>query len=263
MKKGFTLVELLTVLVITSTLMAISLSAFRAVRERAKSVRCRANIRQLGVAFASYGTDNGSFPCGFKDSIDPLPGGHVGDLAYDRQGWWWFNYLGSYYVKSAQGPTIVTCPAKRLDNFRLMGNILCGNYGVNQSICKSAFGSPSRREFVGPPLKQHEIRHPGQTLLLLDAGYALVNWWHASDHPPQPLNPLFVEDTAYVPGLSINTTRELLSGQEGDAVSGRHPGRTVNMGFADGHVEVRKSETVQVEKAGDDFRNRKPLWLPR
>jgi len=262
-KKGFTLVELLTVAAIISVLMAISSSAFRAARERAKSVLCRANIRQLGLAFAGYCTDNSSFPYGLRDSSVPPPGGYAGDLAYNPPGWWWFNYIGEYYIKAVEGSTILDCPSKRLDDFKLMSNVLCGNYGVNQSICKSAFGSPSRKEFVGSPLKQHEIRHPGRTLLLVDAGYALVNWWHASDSPPQQLNSLFIEDTAYIPGLTINTTREFLSGQKNDAITGRHPGKTVNIGFVDGHVEVKKSESVLVEKVEDYYRNCKPLWQPR
>lgn len=262
-RQGFTLIELITVTAIIGLLMAMSVSVSRSARLRAKSVQCRANIRQLVIAFISYGTDNSSFPFGFRDTLVSPSGGHAGDLAYDRMGLWWFDYLGNYHSKSVEGPTNIDCPSKRLDDFKLMSNVLCGNYGVNQSICKSAYGSPQKKEFIGRPLKQHEIKHPGQTLLLVDAGYALINWWHASDCPPQQLLPLFVENTSYVPGLAVNETREFMPGQKNDAVMGRHPGKTVNVGFADGHAEMKRSGSLRVDKVETGYTNRRPLWQPR
>ena len=55
--KGFTLVELLVVVAIIAILMAILLPALRSARERARSVRCMSNQRNLGQALAQYSVE--------------------------------------------------------------------------------------------------------------------------------------------------------------------------------------------------------------
>jgi len=71
------------------------------------------------------------------------------------------------------------------------------------------------------------------------------------------------EDTAYIPGLWINKQRYLWSGQEQDAVNGRHPNKSVNIGFADGHINRTEADDLFVEKIGDSHKNLSPLWLPK
>ena len=41
------------------------------------------------------------------------------------------------------------------------------------------------------------------------------------------------------------------------------PNKTVNVGFADGHVTRKKADDLFVEKAADAYMNRSPLWLPK
>jgi len=73
--------------------------------------------------------------------------------------------------------------------------------------------------------------------------------------------------TAYMPGLAVNKDKELLPGQIDDAIGGRHPNKTVNVAFSDGHVDRTKAETLAVEQTCDadeqTYRNRTPLWIPR
>jgi prepilin-type processing-associated H-X9-DG protein len=99
----------------------------------------------------------------------------------------------------------------------------------------------------------------------VDSGYAIINWWHTADILP-PLVTLGsspIENTAYIPGLSMNRQRQLLSEQVIDAVYGRHPQLTVNVGFADGHIARTKAENLFVKNIGDDnYENRSPLWVP-
>jgi prepilin-type processing-associated H-X9-DG protein len=140
--------------------------------------------------------------------------------------------------------------------------VLYGNYGINMSICRSSddIFSPGE-EFAGTPLSVSDIRRPGQTLLVTDSGYAKISWWHVTDAPPAPLSNM-AEDTAYIPGLEMNADRELWPGQEQDAILGRHPNKTVNVGFADGHVDRVGASQLFVEKTGEGYRNRSPLWRP-
>jgi prepilin-type processing-associated H-X9-DG protein len=182
---------------------------------------------------------------------------------YDRPGWWWFNRIIDYSGKNSDKDSIIWCPSREITNAELKKNVLCGNYGVNLSICKSSRGrsGKSEAEFIGEPLSGSEIPHPVQTLLIIDSGYSMISWRHVADIPPEPFGNS-IEDAAYVPGLKINKEKKLWPGMEWDAITGRHPNRKVNAGFADGHVGRTKADDFFVEKTGTGYKNRYPLWRP-
>jgi len=260
---GFTLIELLVVIAVISLLTAILVPCLQNSRQQAKALRCQSNIRQLFLGLATYETENGTFPPGFDDSrFEPPPGGFPGHLEYDRAGWWWFNFITDYSKMDSGGSCPIWCPSRQLRNTRLEDDVLCGNYGVNQSICRNSHGIGTHAEFAGRPLSTADISRPGQTLLVVDSGYSTISWWHATDGPPEPLGKM-IEDAAYIPGLWINKQKYIWPSQEYDALDGRHPNKTVNVGFADGHVNRRKADDLFVEKVGDAYENIRPLWQPK
>jgi len=57
-QKGFTLIELLVVIAIIAILLAIIMPAMRKVKEAAKEVSCRSNMRSVGLAVLMYLVDN-------------------------------------------------------------------------------------------------------------------------------------------------------------------------------------------------------------
>jgi len=64
-RPGFTLIELLVVVAIIAVLAALLMPALASARNRAKTVKCANNERQLGVGFIAYANDNqGFFPYG-------------------------------------------------------------------------------------------------------------------------------------------------------------------------------------------------------
>jgi prepilin-type processing-associated H-X9-DG protein len=263
----FTLIELLVVIAIIILFIAISLPSLQNSKRQAELVLCSSNIRQLALGLTTYEADNSTFPQGFDNTntlLKPPPGGFPGSFQYDRMGWWWFNYIIDYSKSDFNNKSIIWCPSRKIQVPDLKYNALCANYGINQFICKSSSGKRSQVEsgLVGKPLSSSDIPYPSRTLLIVDSGYSLINWWHVTDTPPVPLGST-IEDSAYVPGLDINKDKTLWPGLERDAIYGRHPNKTVNLGFVDGHIEGMNANDLFVEKTADDYKNKTPLWSPR
>ena len=260
-RPAFSLVELLVVIAVIVILMAILIPVLQSSKKQSMEIKCRLNINQLSIGLLTYEEDNLSFPYGFHNTFTAPPGGFPGNAHVDRMGWWWFNYISDYTGRSRDNKTILWCPSRRIKKPEF-NHVLHGNYGVNQSICKSSHDFRSIKEFVGTPLKSDDIPHPVRTLLLVDSSYSIINWWHVTDVPPVPLGDNIV-DTAYVPGLMINKDKNIRPGFEADAFDGRHHNRNVNVGFADGHSERVKADDLFVEKSAGTYKNRSPLWSPR
>lgn len=67
--RGFTLVELLVVIAIIALLLSILMPSLRKARKQARVVVCQANLRQWGLIWGSYTTDNdGKFHTGWNFS---------------------------------------------------------------------------------------------------------------------------------------------------------------------------------------------------
>jgi prepilin-type N-terminal cleavage/methylation domain-containing protein len=86
-KKGFTLIELLVVIAIIAILMAILMPSLNRVREQARDISCRSNLKQVGLVMYMYFQENEfKFPQVFRT---------------DHWGWCngnhWRHSDGSYY----------------------------------------------------------------------------------------------------------------------------------------------------------------------
>lgn len=266
--RGLTLVELLVVIAVIAMLAALLLPVFQSAREQARATVCQAHIRELAIEFHQYEAEHETLPYGIWAMRPPPPGGYICDSRYDMPGWYWPNFIGAVRHQSQRDRKILECPSRHLRDSELSGDVLWGNYGVNRSLCRSAADiAPYRQAFPGPPLSTSEIRHPGSTLLLVDSGYALICWWDVTADPPKRYSGSLPVGTAYVPGLAINADRELLPAQIDDAIGGRHANKTVNVGFADGHVDRMEASALEVKTTGESdekmYHNRTPLWEPR
>jgi len=109
-QKGFTLIELLVVIAIIAILLAIIMPAMRKVKEAAKEISCRSNMRSVGLAVLMYLVDNE------RKLADPRNANRF--LWYDSRG----NlrktndndaYWGIVYIDYLKDTKIFGCPSLR------------------------------------------------------------------------------------------------------------------------------------------------------
>jgi prepilin-type N-terminal cleavage/methylation domain-containing protein len=95
---GFTLIELVCVVVIAGVIASISVGAFDSLKNRARRLGCASNLKSLYAATASHVSDKGSWPQISARLINQAPG------EYTTR---WLETLSPYGITLKQ----LTCPA--------------------------------------------------------------------------------------------------------------------------------------------------------
>ncbi|MCI0498054.1 MAG: prepilin-type N-terminal cleavage/methylation domain-containing protein, partial [Planctomycetales bacterium] len=150
-KKAFTLIELLVVIAIIALLLSILLPSLSKIKERAKQLVCKTNLRGVGIAIRLYLDDYGgrSYPDhGNRYAwFNPATGRELPPDSPDA-------YWGLAYKDYAENPAVFGCPTFKVEHFYGTGpGTLMGGFGIN-------------RHFEG--MKTGEIRTPAQFIITQD-----------------------------------------------------------------------------------------------
>jgi len=178
-KNSFTLVELLAIIAIIGLLAALLLPALKSAKDKAHSICCAGNLRQIGASIMMYTGDNrGEFPTGYNQAAVAagLPSTEwyikPPDCPYNSVGYWIYfiqPYLGyKQYVPNINSG-VFHCPT-----FSKRASLAC--YGQESYyLCQVA--NADYPTYVWRRSVQ-SLKRPGSSGLYGDAQLHDYGYWH-------------------------------------------------------------------------------------
>jgi prepilin-type N-terminal cleavage/methylation domain-containing protein/prepilin-type processing-associated H-X9-DG protein len=217
---GFSLIEILVVIGIISVLLAILLPSLERAREQANTLRCAANLDQIGVALLIYSNENhGQFPRTVYDPAAPLCAG-TNPAAADP------------FLPGRPAANDETTPFFLLVRIEHMPvKLFVDPYTDEVEGVPDPASDPfSRSNFSDYKNNlSYSYANPYPSKSAVEAGYKMMN----------KINPAFAVAADLNPGTGAGKN------------SRNHEGRGQNVLFADGHVDWET--TTKCGQNGDDI----------
>jgi prepilin-type N-terminal cleavage/methylation domain-containing protein/prepilin-type processing-associated H-X9-DG protein len=258
-RTGFTLIELLVVIAIIAILAAILFPVFAQAREKARTISCASNLKQLGLAFSMYQQDyDGGFPAfSYQESTAPKLR--------------WMNVIFPYTRNGQIGvcPT-VSGPRAITNELEVSANSRNYSYGYNyQYLGNSRFNAASGR--MRYPVFETMIQFPADTILVADndgtAGWRVEDRlpWGTDEDQRRLLNHGYSIDPPILPSWaegrpSTSTSSNNAGGPRPGwtRISDRHNGGA-NVLWCDGHVKWARREQLEKPRFWNGLNTDDPL----
>lgn len=244
---GFTLIELLVVISVIAVLAGMLLPAVSAVREQSRSMTCRGNLRQVGMAVTAYTQEwDGMLPLSlFHGGFSPADWGGVYPASYGS--WADAPCVGAYidgpvitagtFPAVSQRSGMLRCPTD-LRKDGLWMSLTTISYGLNTEfhpyVTGAGWSTPALAWGRQKPLGK--VRAPSAMIMSTDTQEARFSF-----------HPLPAEGTPPTVNYVDQATTQILwvYGQSPSETMRRH-GKGSNLLFYDMHVEFSASMPAEV-----------------
>lgn len=230
-RNAFTLIELLVVIAIIAVLAAILFPVFASAREKARSITCLSNTKQLGLAVALYAEDNDdSFPtCSMVMSGMPPVAS-------------WIDIVQPY----TKSKLIQRCPSDASANWSSTTSPRVTSYGYNAYF--DPFHGPYGDMMSPRPFTMAGIARTSECVVASEL--AETNSMTAAAISDDDFEPMYWGNPSRVSmGMGSNTTWDMAANLPTTIALSRHQG-SPNYVFADGHAKSQHFAQTWLQKAG-------------